>query len=633
MSSCLWGAAPKYDVDKIFQQYGDYNNVVLENFVDVLIDIVDDSLVVSSHKKESILLLNKDSKQGSSNSIYYSDFDIIKNIEAYSYVPNGKKYRKYKASEHMTTSNEGGSAFYDDSKIIEILYPRVESGAIMTLEYDRHTKDAHFLNSFIFQSGIPIIESRLSVKVKKGVELKYHLFNTEGKGINFSKEESGDYWIYEWSSKHNNAFKDGNKYIGWMHLLPHIRLYLGEVNFDNKKEFYFRNIEDLHHYYYNFINNLEVDLDEALVDEVKEITKNKQTETDKVKSILYWVQNNIKYVAYEQGYRGFIPHDANYVFQKRYGDCKDMASIIVGMLRSVGIKGYYTWVGTRNIPYSYYDLPTSAVDNHMVAVYFEGSKPIILDGTMDMYQYGMIPHHLQGKELLISIDKDSLIVADVPIISKNDSEVMDSIMLNISDDGILKGVAIKTFSGYFRYEMASALDGKNQEAIEKRLERSLQKGNNKFQMDSCSLSDYDNREEAVVIDYHFSIDDYVRILGNEMYVNMNVDKNMSDLKIDTTYSAYPIENDFKGIESCITSLKIPKDYSISYLPEDFNYSHPKFSVDLSYSRSDSVITQNKEIGLNFLLIEKEDFAAWDDMIIQLRRHYNKVVSLSKEPKE
>lgn len=633
MPSFLWGAAPKFDVDKIVQQYSNYNNVVLENYVDVLIDIVDDSLIVRSHTKESILLLNKDSKQGSSNSIYFSDFDIIKNIEAYSYVPNGKKYRKYKASEHMTTSNESGSVFYDDSKIIEILYPRVESGAIMTLEYDRHTKDAHFLNSFSFQSGIPIIESRLSVKVRKGVELKYNLFNTDSKKIIFSKEESGDYWVYEWLSKHNDATKDGNKYVGWMHILPHIRFYLGEVKFNDRKEYYFRNIEDLHHYYYNFINKLEVDLDEALVDEARAITEDASPETEKVKSVLYWVQNNIKYVAYEQGYRGFIPHDANYVFQKRYGDCKDMASIIVGMLRSLGIKGYYTWVGTRNIPYSYYNLPTNAVDNHMVAVYFEGSKPIILDGTMDMYQYRMTPHHLQGKELLISIDQDSVIIAGIPITPKNNSEVKDSIILNISDGGVLNGTAKKTFSGYYRYEMASVLDGKNKDAIEKSLERSLQKGNNKFQLESVSLSDYDNREEDIEIDYEFTIDDYVRILDNDMYVNMNVDKNMKNLKIDTTFSIYPIENDFKGVERCVTRFKIPQHYSISYLPEDFNYSNPKFSVELSYSRNDSTITQNKEIGLNFLLIEKEDFAAWDDMIIQLRRHYNKVVSLSKESKE
>ena len=82
---------------------------------------------------------------------------------------------------------------------------------------------------------------------------------------------------------------------------------------------------------------------------------------DKARLIFNWVQDNIKYVAFEDGMGGFIPRPAASVCHKRYGDCKDMASIITDMLRYAGIKGNITWVGSDELPYDY----TEIADGHI----------------------------------------------------------------------------------------------------------------------------------------------------------------------------------------------------------------------------------------------------------------------------
>ena len=65
-----------------------------------------------------------------------------------------------------------------------------------------------------------------------------------------------------------------------------------------------------------------------------------RTEPEKVARIYYWVQDHVRYIAFENGLRGFIPHDAGRVYASRYGDCKDMANLLHEMLRMAGVKSY-----------------------------------------------------------------------------------------------------------------------------------------------------------------------------------------------------------------------------------------------------------------------------------------------------
>ena len=48
---------------------------------------------------------------------------------------------------------------------------------------------------------------------------------------------------------------------------------------------------------------------------VKELTATAKTDEEKIKNIYYWVQDNIRYIAFEDGIAGFKPDDSQNVFQ------------------------------------------------------------------------------------------------------------------------------------------------------------------------------------------------------------------------------------------------------------------------------------------------------------------------------
>ena len=106
--------------------------------------------------------------------------------------------------------------------------------------------------------------------------------------------------------------------------------------------------------------------------------QNGKAYTSFIKKIKIKTNENIKYIAFEYALGGFIPREANEVFQKKYGDCKDNSSILFKMLEIAGLQGNLTWIGTRKIPYTYEEVPTRAVDNHMILSYENKNNTYLL---------------------------------------------------------------------------------------------------------------------------------------------------------------------------------------------------------------------------------------------------------------
>ncbi|MCK7531632.1 MAG: hypothetical protein MZV63_11660 [Marinilabiliales bacterium] len=102
-------------------------------------------------------------------------------------------------------------------------------------------------------------------------------------------------------------------------------------------------------------------------------------------------------MAYSEGYRGFVPASATEVFISRFGDCKGKSSLIKKMMDIAGLRSYFAWVGTRELPYTYEELPLPSADNHMVVAYPSGDSVFIVDGTFRFIDFGMYPFSIQGK--------------------------------------------------------------------------------------------------------------------------------------------------------------------------------------------------------------------------------------------
>ena len=56
---------------------------------------------------------------------------------------------------------------------------------------------------------------------------------------------------------------------------------------------------------------------------------------------------NTRYVALEFGIHGYKPYRVSQVLSRRFGDCKDKASLLMVLLREVGVEAELVLLRTR----------------------------------------------------------------------------------------------------------------------------------------------------------------------------------------------------------------------------------------------------------------------------------------------
>ena len=366
----------------------------------------------------------------------------------------------------------------------------------------------------------------------------------------------------------------------------------------------------------------------ALKKLVKELTQGKTSDIEKVKALYYWTQQNIKYIAFEYALGGFIPREANDVFQKKYGDCKDNSSILYKMLEIAGLKGNLTWIGTRKIPYAYEEVPTPAADNHMILSYENKGETYYLDATGRYIQLEYPSSFIQGKEALIGNGKN-FNIKRVPIIPANMNSVTDTTHIKISGRDIT-GKSNTTLSGYIKNNLFYNLENARKEADIKELyNKRFLKGNNKFLITSFTEQNKFSYEKDFSVSYDFSIQDYVQNIGSEIFINPHFNKIVSSVKTKEDRK-YNIEFDYKKQFSYTTIIEIPEGYSASYIPKSVSFLDDLISIRLSYSRTNNTVVCQQDVVLNFIKLNKEQQKKVNTFVKKVEKASKEIIILKKK---
>ena len=361
----------------------------------------------------------------------------------------------------------------------------------------------------------------------------------------------------------------------------------------------------------------------------EDITKSLSTKQEKAEAIFNWVQNNITYVAFEDGLGGFIPRSASSVCDKRYGDCKDMANLLYEMLNHIGIESYRTWIGTRDRPYSYWEVPTPMVDNHMITTVIIENDTIFLDATDSYVPYGMPSAFTQTKEALLGIDKDSFKIIKVPVqdMDKSVSEVNSIITI---ENNLVKVDETRFLTGYEKVEFISDYTYKKGDKTEEEyLNTTLALGNNKTNYINITKDNFNNKNTPLVLKYNLNIDSYAKSVANKTFINLDIDRTLSQSKIDIEDRKFSKKIDHKFKKKFVTTFIIPEGYKAGDIPEELTYDNEKFGFKISYSKEGNIITQHKLIYVNTLSVDNSEFETWNDFIQSLTRAYKKSITIER----
>jgi hypothetical protein len=382
------------------------------------------------------------------------------------------------------------------------------------------------------------------------------------------------------------------------------------------------NLSDLYAWYAEIV--AMSDNDTAVVaPKAQQLVKGLTTDEEKLKAIFYWVQDNIRYVAFEDGLAAFKPDACQNVYNNRYGDCKGMANLLKSMLRCVGYDARLTWIGTNRIAYDYH-VPSVIVDNHMICTVFLNGKQYFLDGTESFIGLNDYAHRIQGRPVLIENGKEFLIdtIPDLPA-DRNIHARTGTFEVTAS---ALTGRVAEKISGenktnLLRLNSATAAADK-----EKMLLSYLNDDEAGIEVSDITTSDLTNREKDAELNYTIRYTNAGFADGNRLYFKADNVHEFGNHLIDTPRLTEVTYNHKLNFQHNYT-FAIPSGYKLKYLPAAVSVDNDEFNFSITYTQVGNQIQYNKSLRLKTGYISKRNIDAWNKAITQLNAAYKEHIIL------
>ena len=242
--------------------------------------------------------------------VTFSDFFRLKQLKAETRLPGTFGEQNFKVSHFDTVDSYNPMIFFDDIKTIKFYYPKLSQGARTYLDYTYDVLEPRNLEEFYFSNNVPVENAKLTVSAPLEVELGFKMYNCSNLSIDFSRKVMTYKMIYTSTGKHIPALKTVENAPSVPYYAAHIIVYIKSYRIHGKLVKLLDNPGDLHKWYHELISTVKQEFHPELKNLVDSLTNPLSTDEQKVQKILFWVQDHIKYIAFEAGNGGYVPRES-----------------------------------------------------------------------------------------------------------------------------------------------------------------------------------------------------------------------------------------------------------------------------------------------------------------------------------
>lgn len=567
-------------------------------------------IAVEVKEQESYLSLSSNSDYVKRN--YYNDYETILSYK----ILNEKK--RPLAHDKVCGHIEDESIFYSDAKVCAYYFKFKNIGQVVKYTGEKKVLDARYLTKTFLQTPLFNKKRIIEFKIPKHIEIELLEMNFDDYDIEKKEDKNGDYTIITYTANDLKGFTDESSTPSFSHFAPHILILTKAQTINGKKENILSNTQELYNWYQNLKSGVAND-PQKIEPIVQEILQNARdlTDKEKIELLFYWVQDNIKYIAFEDGIAGFKPEDAHTVLYNRYGDCKGMSNLLKEMLDIAGFDARLTWVGTRRIPYDY-SIPSLAVDNHMVCSIMLTDTALVLDATEPFQHIDYVGERLQGRPVLIE-DGSSYLIKKLAVenIAINLVEEQIDFEIDIEND-LLIGKGIKKLNGESKKKLKIFSDAVGREKEKEFIEYVINNGDSK-NYELIKVSDYD-RKKSAEIEYTCRLDNKIQQFSDKWYVDLDASKQLYETEVEEDRIA-PIDFDDRMYITEQINLTLPQNLQIDYLPSSINIKNNLLDAQIEYQLVGNTIKYNKSIKVLKSILNSNEFESWNTAIKKLNKFY------------
>ena len=325
-------------------------------------------------------------------------------------------------------------------------------------------------------------------------------------------------------------------------------------------------------------------------------------EQRKAKALLHWVAQNIRYSGQTMGEgEGFTLHSGDMIFEQRSGVCKDIAGMLITMMRAAGMDSYaaMTMAGSRID-----EVPADQFNHCVTALKLE-------DGSFRMYDPTWVPFN---NDIWSMLETEQHYLVGTP-----EGETLSRIRYSPPSESPLKVThkakleADGTLTGTFRFVGSGAMDGRlrrlvngtRKSELTERCARLLSPVSRRVEKVSAKHHPVDDFSTDMWLEIEYRVPDYVSPLDEGFEFTsplMQVVLNEGNLfGSGGTEWAEERENDllvwYTQLLDGTETIKIPGGYKLTETPdpEEVDETYAAFSGSTEQKGSQLVLTHRAEI--------------------------------------
>jgi transglutaminase-like putative cysteine protease len=540
---------------------------------------------ISRLERRAYLILRPDGESWGTVRVDFDPQSPVTGLRGWCIPPAGKDFavKEWEAMETALPGVENG-ALVTDTRAMILRVPAAQPGNIVGYEIEQEQRPYMLVDEWLLQSTLPVREARYSVQLPPGWSYKATWINhTE---IAPTPADNGQ---WSWTATNLAAVRLEDSMPPWRGVAARMVLSLIPPNRPLSALLTWK---DVGLWQANLVQGRDIATTE-IKQRVAELVTGKAALRDRVRALAGFVQREIRYVGIELGIGGFQPHTAADVFQHRYGDCKDKATLLHAMLNEIGVKSYYVVINTVRGNITTESPPNLGFNHQILAIQLPVGQSVpewraalhhpslgtlvFFDPTNELTPLGYLAGALQANVgMLVTPDGGELIT--LPQMLSDSSSISRSGRLTLDSAGALHGEMREVRTGdAATQERLRMLNLPRATDRVRPLEGELGNSLSNFQIVKASVGGLSALDQPVEWHYTLEVEQYAKSAGELLLVRPRVLGIMSNGLLETKEPREnPIELPGPEIDSDNFEIGLPDGYEIDELP-------PAVSADYEFA--------------------------------------------------
>ena len=520
--------------------------------------------------------------------------------------------------------NEPWSGMYYDARAKVLSFPQLAAGDTLELQYRlEDTAQENLLSDYwgdvdYVQSTTVKLRYQYFVDMPAARPLFWDKKATPAFLEHSEQKLPEDRVLYRWTGKKVAKVVPEPSMPGWSEVVAtlHVSTY--------------RTWEQVGQYYWGLVRDQVIPNDD-----VKKITAkvlqgvNRKDELAVIRAVYDFVVTNTRYVALEFGIHGYKPYRVDRVLSRRFGDCKDKASLIHAMLQVAGIESRLVLLRMRHLGEIGQEPASLAAFNHAIA--YVPKHQLWLDGTAEFHgSRELPPSDRAASVLVVEPDRPSTFLT-TPEAKAEDNATSLTMKVQLSPEGSATVTGETKVSGNVAPSYRRSYQAAN--ARKNTFEQGWAQTFPGLSVKDVRVSDLTELEQDVTVGFELGIPRYAEVLPTGLrFSPFGSSRNYTQSYAPLTERKFDLLMDSPWVSRLTFEYAIPAGYKVAEVPVAAKEESPFGRLSAACEKaSEAKLVCTSEVALTAARVKASEYPAFRAFLGRMDQAFARKVMLGGAP--